>query len=224
MTLQASDIAEFLRLNPGFFNDHAQLLEEVRIPHPHDGRAIPLSERQLLTMRDKVKVLENKLAELLRFGQENDVILERMHRLATSLLKSRDLAALVASAEYNLREDFGVPHVVLRVWPDSVIPGCAICQPVSSVVMSFAAAMNQPTCGALPRPEFASLLGEQIAQLRSFAVAPLRGDACFGLMLLASEDPRRFYPDMGTVYLSRIAGLIASGLRRHLETHAPDAA
>jgi uncharacterized protein YigA (DUF484 family) len=224
MTLQASDIAEFIKLNPEFFNDHAQLLTDVQIPHPHDGRAISIAERQLLAMREKVRFLEGKLSELLQFGQENDTILERMHRLAMALMSSRDLDALLASTEYNLREDFGVPHVTLRLWPANPAPGCAVCQPVSAELMTFAASMRQPCCGALPHPELAAWLGEQATRMGSFAVAPLRADATFGLLLLASEDARRFYPEMGTIYLARIAGLISAGLLRYLETHAPEAA
>ena len=33
-----------------------------------------------------------------------------------------------------------------------------------------------------------------------------------GLLALASEDPQRFYPDMGTLYLKRIGELIATSL------------
>ena len=35
------------------------------IPHPHGGRAISITERQMLTLRDKNKQLESKLAELI---------------------------------------------------------------------------------------------------------------------------------------------------------------
>jgi uncharacterized protein YigA (DUF484 family) len=52
------------------------------------------------------------------------------------------------------------------------------------------------------------------------ALVPLResgaaGDgACVGLLALASEDPMRFYPEMGTLYLRRLGELVAAGLSR----------
>jgi hypothetical protein len=50
------------------------------------------------------------------------------------------------------------------------------------------------------------------------AQIPLReegfGGACFGLLVLASEDAYRFYPDMGTMYLSRIGELAGAALLR----------
>nr|MBL8455776.1 DUF484 family protein [Zoogloeaceae bacterium] len=49
------------------------------------------------------------------------------------------------------------------------------------------------------------------------ALIPLRRDAqVFGLLALASEDGERFYPEMGTLYLTRIGDLTAAALRREL--------
>ena len=56
--MNANDVAQFLRSNPQFFDQHPQLLETIVVPHPHGGRAIPLTERQIVTLREKVRVLE----------------------------------------------------------------------------------------------------------------------------------------------------------------------
>jgi uncharacterized protein YigA (DUF484 family) len=58
----------------------------------------------------------------------------------------------------------------------------------------------------------ATLSGEAAQHLRSFSYVPLRDGEVFGLLALASEDPQRFYPDMGTLYLKRIGELIATAL------------
>ena len=72
--LTGADVAEYLEHNPQFFEEHADLISRLVIPHPHGGRAISITERQMVTLRDKVKELEAKLAELIHFGEENDVI------------------------------------------------------------------------------------------------------------------------------------------------------
>jgi uncharacterized protein YigA (DUF484 family) len=54
----------------------------VVVPHPHAGRTISITERQMLALRDKNKQLEGKMGELLQFGEENDAISVKMHRLA----------------------------------------------------------------------------------------------------------------------------------------------
>jgi len=60
------------------------------------------------------------------------------------------------------------------------------------------------------------LFGDAGPHLRSFSYIPLRGAEPFGLLALASEDPQRFYPDMGTLYLRRLGELISTALTRHL--------
>jgi uncharacterized protein len=47
-------------------------------------------------------------------------------------------------------------------------------------------------------------------------VALRHGEHCLGVLALASEDAERFYPEMGTLYLSRIGDLLAHSLWRHV--------
>ncbi len=86
MDIQPEHIAEFLTRHPNFFNDFPTLLAELHIPHPHGTHAVSMGERQLIAMRDKVRMLENKLAELIQFGEENDGISDKLHALTLSLL------------------------------------------------------------------------------------------------------------------------------------------
>src|SRR5688572_3835046 len=112
-------VASYLKEHPEFFEDYADLLADIYIPHPHGGRAIPISERQILTLRERGRQLETKLREVIRFGEENDAIGEKVHRLSIALMGARDLPALLNAVDFNLREDFSVPHVALRVWREA---------------------------------------------------------------------------------------------------------
>ena len=77
------------------------MLAQIYIPHPHGGRAIPIAERQILTLREKSRMLENKLAELIQFGEENDAIGEKMQRLCLALIAADDLHAMLRALYYN---------------------------------------------------------------------------------------------------------------------------
>ena len=66
--MSPEEVAQFLNQHPEFFEQYADMLAEVQIPHPHGGRAIPISERQILSLREKSRRLEAKLGELIRFG------------------------------------------------------------------------------------------------------------------------------------------------------------
>ena len=217
MDMQPEHIAEFLTRHPNFFNDFPTLLAELNIPHPHGTHAVSMSERQLIAMRDKVHMLENKLAELIQFGEENDGISEKLHALTLALLEARTPQDIVAALALHLREGFAVPHHALRVWnlPSDAVP--PLTDPVSPAGRDTIGAMAQPVCGALAVDEASNWFGEVSPHLRAFACIPLRpatAAAPIGLLVLASEEAKRFYPGMGTLYLERLGQLIAAALVR----------
>ena len=249
--MNEDDVATYLRLNPQFFDQHPELLEKIHVPHPYGGRAIPLAERQTVALREKAKLLEGKLGELIQFGEENDVISEKVHRLAVAIAGARDFPALAQSLYFHLREDFAVPHVAMRVWGKSVpvdfeeaaavgeaerrqaatmaVPHVALRVWGKSVPADFeeaaavgeaerreAATMATPQCGPAAGSGFAAWFGEAAEHVRSLALVPLGHTAVFGLLLLGSEDPQRFYPEMGTLYLRRIGELCAAGVTARL--------
>jgi hypothetical protein len=213
--MRSEDVARYLQEHPEFFDEQAELLANIYVPHPLGGRAIPIAERQLLALRDKNKALEDKLRELIRFGEENDAIGEKVHRLALALLRAADLRNALHVLAFNLREDFAVPHVALRLWGGGdggePLPEFA---PVGEGVHALAEGLAQPYCGGHALPEVAAWFGEDAPRLRSFAMVALRRDGPAGLLVLASEDAQRFYPEMGTLYLSRIGEMAGAALAR----------
>ena len=219
--MKAEDVVRFLQDNPGFFEDYAELLAQIYIPHPHGGRAIPIAERQILTLREKSKMLEGKLAELIQFGEENDAIGEKMHRLCLALFPAADLRAMLQALYYNLREDFAVPHAAVRIWgagPDAAAAAGPEFAPVTDELRQYAAGLEHPYCGPSANPEVAAWFGEAAAQLRSVACMALRdgNKECIGMLALASEDLTRFYPEMGTLYLKRLGEFLSAALERYL--------
>jgi len=214
--MNADDLARFLRANPAFFDQNPELLESIHVPHPYGGRAIPLAERQTVALRDKLKGLEGKLAELIRFGGENDAISEKVHRLSVAMVGARDFPALAHSLYFHLREDFAVPHVALRIWGKSVpvdFPEAAAVEPAQR---DQAALMGAPQCGPSAGNAFLRWFGDAAEHVRSIALVPLGQTVVFGLLALGSEDAKRFYPDMGTLYLRRIGELCAAGVSARL--------
>lgn len=139
-----------------------------------------------------------------------------MHRLTLAMINARDLQAMLHAAAFNLREDFAVPHVALRVWHSGVAADAPEAA-ASEATRTFAAGLQHPHCGPLAMADTAALFGEAAPLLKSFAYVPLRGQDTFGLLALASEDAQRFYPEMGTLYLTRIGEVAAACLLRYLE-------
>jgi len=214
--MNEDEFAQFLKAHPQFFDQHPELLENIQVPHPYGGRAIPLAERQTLALREKTRLLEGKLSELIQFGEENDAISEKVHRLAAALVGARDFPALTRSLYFHLREDFAVPHVALRVWGKSVPADFDEAREAGEAERQHAGAMGGPQCGAAAGNPFLPWFGEASEHIRSIALVPLGQTAVFGVLALGSEDPKRFFPEMGTLYLRRIGELCAAGVTARL--------
>lgn len=215
--MRADDVARYLQDHPQFFDDYHDLLAQLYVPHPHGGRTISITERQILTLREKAKQLEYKMAELIRFGEENDSISAKVHRLSLALIGGEDYATLVGLIRHHLQEDFAVPHVAIRLW-NSVLTRCGDeFQPVGENIKMFAGERIQPYCGPINALGVEQWFGEAAPHLRSMALVPLRREAqTVGLLALASEEVERFHPEMGTLYLERIGELVRAALLREL--------
>lgn len=206
--MRAEDVAQYLRDNPQFFEGHTDLLTQIALPHPHGGRTISLSERQLLALREKNKELEKKLSELIAFASENDALQLKVHQFNCALFGPHDRSTLQSLVAHNLRDIFAIPHVALHLWRD---------EPPSSEVLAFADQHEQPVCTHHAVHDTLAWFGEAAEYLRSFAYLPLRANGqTIGLLVLASEDKQRFYPEMGTVFLQRIAETLGSAFRLHV--------
>lgn len=206
--MKATDVALYLQNNPQFFEEHTDLLAEINLPHPHGGRTISLSERQLLALREKNKALEKKLHEMVEFADNNDALQHKVHQFSCSLFDHDTLPDMTSAIAGNLREIFAVPHVALHIWQN---------QPPSAEVLAFTDQNSQPTCSHHAVHDTANWFGEAAPHLRSFAYMPLHADQqSIGLLIIASEDAQRFYPEMGTVFLQRIAEIVSCALRQYI--------
>lgn len=216
--LNDDDVARYLRDHPGFFEAHPDLLSSITVPHRHGGRAISLHERQLDVLREKSKALERRLAELIRHGEENDAIAERLQRWTRGMLLADGPEVLPERVVDGMASGFGVPQVALRLWrlrePYRSLP-CA--GPVDADVIALADGMKQPYCGPNVDLQPAMWLPEGGRTTRSVALMALRkgfGPEAFGLLVLGSADPGRFEAGMGTAFLERIAELASAALSR----------
>jgi uncharacterized protein YigA (DUF484 family) len=211
------DIANYLANSPAFFERNAELLATVQLTSPHGNRAVSLQERQAEMLREKIKVLEHRLMDLVRNGTDNMVITERIHRWARSLLLVQSTRALPATLVAELQSQFLVPQVALKVWDiDERYAGEPFAQGVSDDAKTFASSITQPYTGVNSGIEAVNWLDEP-AKVMSMALVPLRAtptQPAFGMLVLASPDPQRFQAGLATDFLERIAELASAALSR----------
>lgn len=221
--MNATDVAAYLQAHPDFFNDHAELFASLQVPHPHNGQAVSLAERQILALRERLRGLEMRTADMVRNARENEVIADRLWTWTRHLLIERDLLRLPDTLAQSVSSVFGVPDVAVRVWnidPDLIahlgdeLPAWAM--PVDDSISLFARSLMVPYCGPNSGFEAALWLAQKPA---SVVLVPLRvgmAPQAFGLVVLGSPDPDRFSATMGTAFLSRLAELASAALSRLL--------
>jgi uncharacterized protein YigA (DUF484 family) len=214
--MEANSVADYLKQNPQFFEDYADLFAGIFVPHPHGGHAIPIAERQIITLREQNGELEARMRDLIRFGGENDAVGEKLHRSTLALFGAHDLDTTLAVLYQSLQEDFGVPQVSARLWgrasAQSHLPELAAS---SDELREYAVQLGAPYCGNIAPFETRGWF-EPPDACQSYAFLPLRTSQTFGLLGLASHDPQRFIASMGTVYLTRLGELASVAAARYL--------
>lgn len=213
------DIAAYLANTPGFFERHAELLASVQISSPHGHRAVSLQERQIEMLRERIKGLEKKIMEMIRYGQDNMAISDRLHRWTRQVLLTHDASRLAPVLVRELQHQFMIPQAALRVWdvaPEHADLPCAA--PVSEDVHIFATSLVAPYCGANSGFEAAQWfeLPESVLSLALIPLRPDRSHQAFGLLVLGSPDPARYTADMGTEFLAQVGDIAGAALSRLL--------
>ena len=211
------DIADFLVNTPDFFERHAELLSSVQLNSGHGKRAISLQERQAEMLRGKIKVLERGLMDMIRYGNENTQTADKLQRWTRKLLlaaNARELPELVAQ---NIKDEFAVPQVAIKVWGvDASYAEESFASGVSEDAQAFASSLTLPFVGLNAKFEAATWL-DNPDQAVSVALIPLKAadsSTALGLLVLASPDGQRFNSDMGTDFLERIGEVASAALSR----------
>lgn len=222
-------VADYLAAHPDFFERHAGLLEQLRLPHRAGAATVSLVERQVSVLQDKNRALERRLHELVDVARSNSTLSDKVHALAIRLLKATDTNSVLAGLEAGLREDFGASQaVVVLLHNTSEIVQRSATRFLRHVdrsdpaLQSFATFIQQsrPRCGRIRDVQRDFLFPGEAEGIASVAMVPLGRECEIGILAIGSSDSSRFNPTMSTDFLARIGELTAAALgaaRQRLE-------
>lgn len=213
-TFTADDVAQFLQDNPEFFQQHAELFANLRVPHPHETRAISLGERQIMTLRTKTKDLEWKLSGLIHNAVGNEKISKTLKAWCCRMLAEENATQLPGHIVRSLSDLFDLPAIALRLWDFPALADSEFSQDVTDSIRQYAQQLSKPYCGPIHGQEVAGWLGTPPASLAIVALRPADSSQPFGLLVLGSEDAGRFTQDMATDFLDTINELASASLCR----------
>jgi uncharacterized protein len=213
IAISADEVSRYLRSHPHFFEEYASLLTEIFLPSPHGSGAISLAERQQLAQRDKIRVQEVMLAQLIEFGEQNDITSHKVHSFSVKLIENKNFSNLQQLIAEHMQQVFAVTQSQVRIWlkpSDSALAQDTSFTPVNNAFSDWVISLSAPYCGT--KPELAGGLMQD--SLQSFAFIPLYTGSdrkhAFGVLILGSEDQQRFKADMGLMYLKRIGDLVGA--------------
>lgn len=212
-------IAEYLKSNPEFFERHAGLLSNLRLPHDAGGAAVSLIERQVLVLRQKNLKLERKLKDLLDVARSNDALATRIHALAMLMLAAPDQAGVVQVLEEQLRVSFNADQSVLVVFEDPTGATAGrflrVVDRDDPSIASFGTFLqgNAPRCGQVRDAQRDYLFGFGDVEIGSVALVPLGSKSDLGFLAIGSRDSDHFHPGMSIDFLARLGELVSCALR-----------
>lgn len=212
-----AEVAEYLEKNPQFFSNHTGLLATMHLPNPHGSGTVSLAERQQAAQREKIHQIERKYTELLQFGIENDEKSNKVHKLTLSLLNASNLADIADALNKSLQNDFGISSSKILLWAEpknSEDAGLSVFEEVDDISRNWAEALVEPYCGILPNENLSSIKINDDA--KSCAITALEIGTPVGLLVMASDDEKRFYPEMGTLFVRRIGELLSAAVSHHV--------
>jgi len=214
--LTAMEVASYLRRNPEFLNEFPDLALALVLPR-EQGSAASLASYQLDVLRDKNRELNRRLHELIEIAHENQLLMVRVHTLTLALMRATSLPETLHAVVAALTEDFNTDLVRIVLFrADGDLPAAewlliepegARAMPVFSEFLKRA----EPLCGRLQQDKLDALFGTRTGEVASAVLLPV--DAV-GMLAVGSQDPNRFHPGMGTVFLKLIAEAVASAVAR----------
>lgn len=215
----AQQVARYLTNHPEFFENHTELVAELRLTH-RSGSAVSLIERQVQVLREQNEGLKARLLELVDVARDNDRLSDRVHRMTLDLLATDNAAALTDALEDRLRNEFGADSVSLfladideQQQRESGIQRLDVNDELKTR-FDAAYAEGKPQCGRLSAEQAEFLFREQAQAIESAAVIPLGDHAQAGLLAIGSREANRFNHSMGTLFLCHLGELLLALLKQ----------
>jgi uncharacterized protein YigA (DUF484 family) len=221
--LSGKDVEEFLREHPEFFEDHANLLMDLKIPHLNTGSAVSLIEHQVELLRKQNNKSQKQLDELIQIARENDRLSKSMHQLILAMMSAKNLIEVLALLYNNLRADFSADAVCIRflAQPKSakLTSNKEFSGDVGLLTKQFGRQLKdgKAICGRAKTEQKKLLFDDQGSKIKSLAFIPLRFNHSAGLLAIGSFDEKRFNSGMGTLFLNQLGEIISKTVNRFLK-------
>ena len=200
--LTADIVSDYLREHPDFFEQHPDVLRDLKISHVGDG-AVSLVERQVAVLRERNSELRRRFDALISTAEQNETLLAATQEVIAAIAErgaQEDIATLFCGL---IQKRFSVELVAFH-WRSSDGDDAALS------VAAHLLANKSASSGPLRSHELHALFGEEHPE-GSGALATLTmrsGDTA--IIAVGSTDATRYGISDGTLFLEYLARVIGS--------------
>lgn len=218
--LDEDDVAAFLLAQPQFLSRHPEVLDVLEVHH-EAGPAVSLIERQVAGLRRTNQQTQARLNELIATARENELRVQHLNGLAGVLIGADSPAALVKDLRAFLHRELAVDALFIGIvgGPEVAKGGIqALARDgAAKQALTNVFRRGKPLCGPVNDAQAAALFAEAgDTPPQSSAMVPLGEPKVRGALVLGSRDPKRFTPEMGTLFLALMGHLVTAACRRQL--------
>lgn len=214
LAITAEEIADYLRNHPGFFNEHPDLLAEIKVPHV-SGDAVSLVERQVSVLRSENEQTKKQLHELIEIARQNEELARRLHQLSLTLMDESEPRDIFSTLYDNLARNFHADRVSVRLFCEPAFIDTyagdefAGKDVTEKTLFKTIIEKREPLCGRMKQQQQVFLFGDDGNEIASAVMVPLHGEDWGGILSIGSFDPDRFQPGMGVELLANLGEILS---------------
>ena len=217
--LTDNDIIHYLNQNTDFFVRHPEQLEAIHVDNK--GKVTSLVNHQVNVLKQRNNQLKSKLAELIRYAQENEKIMGQVFELTLQLCQISHIANVTKHFARFIKNSFDSDFfkIVLPEYENLESSASVLCVDTEQLeefdtIFSEFRRKNKPLCGRLRKEKLSFVFGKIAQDIGSSVLLPIGKNAAKGLLVFASFDENRFNPDMSTDLLSKLTNILDKKLTK----------
>lgn len=202
-------IVDYLQENSDFFDRHPQLLTQLKVTHSAHG-AISLVERQQLVLRERIRMLEEEITDLMVNARRNEDIFRHYSALYERLLQCETLDDVAASLQATFAEQLQLPALTLRFFdsPLDLPEQFTFTADTHKQLLSKRFQNTTMYLGRLTSAEQRLLFPEKA--IESVALMLLGDNGDLGMLAIGSDDASHFEPAMDKLLVSQLQTLLSA--------------
>lgn len=215
------DIINFLKADSGFYIRHPELLQDLQVS-TKNGSVTSLANHQINVLKERNDYLKRKLSDLIKHAENNEKLVSQVFELSLQLCQISHVANVTKHFGRFVKQSFksDLFRLVIPQYENLESSPSVLCVENESEFISLFSDFIQndsAVCGRLKKDKLKYIFAQKASKIGSSVMLPIGKKANKGILVFASYDETRFYPDMSTDILAKLAAIMDSKLKNSFD-------